>query len=181
MFSVANADCFEVLSFPLWIYCRQSVYFALMSCFLLNTEKTEILIPSYETIENVEFYKIVVKCWYEKEWHVIRRYRDFFEIHETLKREAALLIDLPGKKMIKNREFIEKRREQLEKYLRSCMRTLQHSTPLELVEFLDFHKYDVVFLLQKLAQKLSQQQSTTSRSENKQTFTILEVRCSSKT
>lgn len=99
------------------------------------------------------------------------RYSCFVEIHETLKKSSALETELPGKKIIKSREFLEKRREQLEVWLNNTFRTFQHSLPYQLVEFLDFQKYDLNFLLQAKALTLSQ---TTNRNKDA-TFTILEV------
>jgi nischarin len=105
----------------------------------------------------------------------VHRYKDFNELHEKLQKETALSKDLlPGKKLLKNREFLETRQRDLEKYLKIVAKTVQHQVPLEFVEFLDFHKYDSVFLLQKLAVDLSQ------RTEKKWTFTILQV-CGEKT
>jgi hypothetical protein len=43
---------------------------------------------------------------------------------------------------------------------------------LDWVEFLDFHKYDVIFLLQKMALDLSKINDVTDKSF----FTVLEVR-----
>ena len=145
-----------------------------MSCFHQNPEKTEITIESYEIVENVEFFKVSVKCWHEKEWTVSRRYRDFDGIHEKLQKEGlAIAVDFPGKKVIKSSEFLEKRREHLEKYLQAVAVSCRKSMPLDFVEFLDLDKYDVVFLLQKLAAQLSQRINSSNRLKRK--FTVLEV------
>lgn len=167
-----------------------------MSCYHLNSGETSINVPSFEVIDNVAFYMIHIKCWgfgQEKEWtvshatykiftndsldyifpQVCHRYRDFEKLHEKLQKETALAKDLlPGKKIIKNREFLETRQRDLEKYLQTVAKTVQHQVPLDFVEFLDFHKFDVNFLLQKLAMELSQRNSSDHKLW---TFTILEV------
>lgn len=66
------------------------------------------------------------------------------------------------------------RQQDLEKYLQTLAHMVQHQIPLVFVEFLDFHKYDVVFLLQKLAMDFSQK----FNNNKTWTFTILEVRFS---
>lgn len=100
------------------------------------------------------------------------RFRDFNYLHEKLQKEIALSKEiLPGKKMIKNSKFLEIRRIELEKYLQTVMTFVQQLvTPLELVDFLDFHKYDIGFLLQRMALDFSRKQGVKSA-----IFTILEV------
>lgn len=126
-----------------------------MANFYLNPEITQISIPSFTTIENVEFYKILIKCFCEKEWIVERRYKEFLILDNCLKSFSALETLLPKKKIMKNRDFIEKRKTELEKYLQNTLRTFVNQMPIELVEFLDLHLYDINFLLDNLATKLS--------------------------
>lgn len=144
-----------------------------MSCFHQNPEKTILSVPFYESVDNIEFYKVSVKVFHEKEWVVSRRYRDFEVLHEKLQNKTAIAVDLPGKKLIKSKEFLEKRRECLEKYLQAVAVSCRHSMPLDFVEFLELDKYDIVFLLQKLASQLSQRINSSTRLKRK--FTILEV------
>lgn len=143
-----------------------------MSCYHLAPAETKISVPSYETTDGVEYFVIRVSCWNNKEWTVNHRFRDFTKLHERLQKDIAIAKDLlPEKKMIKNSRFLEQRRHDLEKYLQTVMTFVQQLvTPLELVEFLDFHKYDIVFLLQKMALDLSRKQGDKSAK-----FTILEV------
>lgn len=87
-------------------------------------------------------------------WKVRHRYRDFVELHEILVADHGVTKDLlPPKKVIGNRDpvFVEKRRSALEMYLASVLTFLQQTMPRELAKFLDFHKYDVLFMLQEMA------------------------------
>lgn len=79
---------------------------------------------------------------------------------------------LPGKKVIKNSKFLEQRRTDLEKYLQTIITIVQQLPviPYELIMFLDFYKYDIVFLLQKMSKDLVKMQGDKVGS-----FTILEV------
>lgn len=68
-------------------------------------------------------------------------------------------------------KFLETRRQDLEKYLQKIITTV-HQLPVIpqcLLKFLDFHKYDIVFLHQAMAADISQKQIRAS------TFTVLEV------
>lgn len=144
-----------------------------MSCYSPeNSSETKVSIPLFETIDGVEYFQIRVSCWHNKEWSVSHRFKDFVELHEKLQMEIAISKDLlPGKKIIKNSKFLEQRQKDLEKYIQTVTSIVQLSiVPLELVQFLDFHKYDVNFSLQMMALELSRKQS-----DKKATFTIFEV------
>lgn len=102
---------------------------------------------------------------------VRHRYSDFYDLNEKLHKEIAITKDLlPGKKVLKNNKFLGQRQLDLEKYLQTVGQLCKLQIPTDLVEFLDFHKYDVVFLLQKLALDLGE-----VKLSNTWTFTILEV------
>lgn len=76
-----------------------------------------------------------------------------------------------------NAKFIEQRREDLQKYLQTVAHILQKHMPSEFVQFLDFHKYDVIFLLQSLALDVFKNgEKYLFQNDRKWTFTILEVR-----
>lgn len=95
------------------------------------------------------------------------------QLHDKLQSSIAIDKDLlPGKKIIKNSKFLEQRRIDLEKYLRVVTSTVQQLPvmPLELVQFLDFHRYDVLCLLQNMALDLSWKPEQKAGK-----FTILEV------
>lgn len=102
---------------------------------------------------------------------VRHRYSDFYDLNEKLHKEIAIPREkLPGKKVLKNSKFLEQRQHDLEVYLQTMGQLCKLQIPTVLVEFLDLHKYDVVFLLQKLALHLAHVSQATSW-----TFTILEV------
>lgn len=106
---------------------------------------------------------------------VRQRFKSFVELHEKLQKNIAISKDLlPRKKIIKDAKFLDQRRNDLEKYLQTVTATVQQLPVLDLVQFFDFHKYDVVFLLQNMALDLSRRENDKSA-----TFTILEVRSAS--
>lgn len=71
-------------------------------------------------------------------------------------------------------EFIEKRRQELEKYLQNVFEFLKTTMPREFVEFLHFDEYDAVFLLQKMAKQFATHMDTIA--ENKRySFSMLEM------
>lgn len=149
-----------------------------MSNFYKNPLETTITIPSYELIDGTAFYSVHVTCFHNCEWRVSRRYRDFHELHEKLVNYSIAKDLLPKKKVIGNTssKFIEQRREELQKYLQTIAHMMQKHMPIEFVEFLDFHKYDVIFLLQNLALDVYKNgERNLLQSGRKWTFTILEL------
>jgi nischarin len=73
-------------------------------------------------------------------------------------------------------KFIEQRREELQKYLQTILVILQKHMPSEFVHFLDFHKYDVIFLLQNLALDVYRNgEKYLFQNDRKWTFTIIEL------
>lgn len=124
-----------------------------MACFLSNRHDTSITIPSAEKNDSVIVYMIKVRVG-SISWTVLHRYNDFVDLHDKLVSDHGVAKDiLPPKKVIGNRDpaFIEKRRGSLEVYLTSVVNFLQRAMPRELALFLDFHLYDILFLLQNLA------------------------------
>ncbi|XP_069680393.1 nischarin-like [Periplaneta americana] len=124
-----------------------------MACFLANRHDTSITIPNVQKNDNVTVYLIMVRVG-NVSWTVHHRYNDFVELHEKLVSDHGVAKDiLPPKKVIGNRDpaFIEKRRGALEVYIASVVNFLQRTIPRELALFLDFHLYDILFLLQNLA------------------------------
>eukprot|EP00795_Rhopilema_esculentum_P002340 gene2340-17977_t len=100
-------------------------------------------------------YKIKV-TFGECSWIVRKRYRDFYALHEELVVSHGLPWDLlPPKKFIGNlnAEHIEKRRLALDKYLQNILGVL-FEMPTEVVEFLEFDRFDVNSVCHKLAKDL---------------------------
>lgn len=127
-----------------------------MACFLKYRDDTKISIPGTETIANVVYYNIVVNVG-PMNWKVRQRYNGFLELHEMLVADHSVPKDmLPPKKLIGNKDpaFIEARRKGLEEYLSAIVNFLQKRMPRELVLFLDFHLYDILFLLQEFSMYL---------------------------
>ncbi|GLH08908.1 Dynein assembly factor 1, axonemal homolog [Gryllus bimaculatus] len=127
-----------------------------MACFLVNGHTTVVSIPEFEHTENYTLYHIHISVG-SVSWKVQHRYNDFAELHDKLIVDHGVNKDLlPPKKVIGNRDpaFIEKRRTALEAYLINLVSFLQKAMPRELALFLDFHYYDITFLLQNLALQL---------------------------
>lgn len=125
-----------------------------MSCYEQYCHECSIAICKAETdTDGVTYYHIKVNVG-DVTWSVQKRYNEFLELHKKLVNEHTVTKDiLPGKKIIGNKEpnFIERRRVGLEIYLQTVLSFLQKSMPEELLEFLEFHKYDVILIVKKLA------------------------------
>ncbi|KAL4098385.1 hypothetical protein QTP88_023009 [Uroleucon formosanum] len=125
-----------------------------MSCYVQYCHECSIAICKAETdTDGVTYYHIKVNVG-DVTWSVQKRYNEFLELHKKLVNEHTVTKDiLPGKKIIGNKEpnFIERRRVGLEIYLQTVLSFLQKSMPEELLEFLEFHKYDVILIVKKLA------------------------------
>jgi len=109
-------------------------------------------------------------------WSVQKRYKEFLELHKKLVNEHTVTKDiLPGKKIIGNKEpnFIERRRVGLEIYLQTVLSFLQKSMPEELLEFLEFHKYDVILIVKKLAVEFFQNGDDYLLNDNGFNFNVL--------
>ncbi|KAG5667802.1 hypothetical protein PVAND_015771 [Polypedilum vanderplanki] len=149
-----------------------------MSNYYKNPLETTITIPNVEIVEGISYYNIKVTCYHNIEWTVSRRYRDFHDLHEKLINYSISRDLLPKKKVIgnTNMKFIEQRREDLQKYLQTIAHMMQKHMPLEFVEFLDFHKYDVIFVLQHLALDIfTNGEKYLIENDKKWSFTILEL------
>ena len=124
-----------------------------MATFLANRQSTKVYIPEVQQTEGFNVYQIVIEVG-SVSWKVFHRYKDFVDLHEKLVADHGVTKDLlPPKKVIGNRDpvFVEKRRAALEIYLVSVLTFLQQTMPRELAVFLDFHKYDILFILQEMA------------------------------
>lgn len=147
-----------------------------MSCYVQYCRECNIAICKAETdIDGVTYYHIKVNVG-DVTWSVQRRYKEFLELHKKLVNEHTVTKDiLPGKKIIGNKEpnFIERRRVGLEIYLQTILSFLQKSMPEELLEFLEFDKYDVILIVKKLAIEFFQNGDDYLLNDNSFNFNVL--------
>uniref|UniRef100_A0A336M725 CSON013026 protein n=1 Tax=Culicoides sonorensis TaxID=179676 RepID=A0A336M725_CULSO len=125
-----------------------------MSCFLKHSENTSINVVRFDNINNLN----VDQVSFGHEW-------------------SLDLNLLPQKKVIgnKNPKFLKKRQEALEIYLQEVFKFLQLTMPKVFVEFLDFHKYDIIFILHNLAALLSVYSENFLARSLSYTFSSLEI------
>lgn len=147
-----------------------------MSCYVQYCHECNIAISKAETdTDGVTYYHIQVNVG-DVTWSVQKRYKEFLELHKKLVNEHTVTKDiLPGKKIIGNKEpnFIERRRVGLEIYLQTVLSFLQKSMPEELLEFLEFHKYDVILIVKKLAIEFFQNGDDYLLNDNGFNFNVL--------
>ncbi|XP_015600588.1 nischarin [Cephus cinctus] len=148
-----------------------------MACLLLNQDDVQVKIPSVETVDNVTYYNIEVRIAAVK-WTVKHRYNEFAELHEILVSEHCVEKDiLPPKKLIGNKSeiFVEKRRIGLESYLNAVYQYLKKAMPREFALFLDFHMYDIFFLLQNMAQQFFAEGDSLLQTSQSYTFNPVQL------
>ncbi len=148
-----------------------------MACLLENDHNFSVSIPSYETKDNVTYYSIEVTVG-TVTWTVSHRYKDFVELHKVLVDDYCTQKELlPQKKLIGNRDpqFIEYRKMSLEEYLRIVMNFLRGPMPLVLIKFLEFDKYDITYILRKMAHKCFTEGDSLLHKSNEYTFNPLQV------
>lgn len=71
--------------------------------------------------------------------------------------------------------FLEQRREQLETYLKELLIYFGAELPRALAEFLDFTKYDIIYLLQDLAKLFNESGDALLSSKKEYNLSALEV------
>jgi WD40 repeat protein len=87
----------------------------------------QLTIPRYkETLEGTKtviYYTIEISKKANQKWTVEKRYKEFDDLHAAIKKTYAHLPILPGKTLfpIKTPAEIEKRREELEKYIQAVV------------------------------------------------------------
>ncbi|XP_001360642.4 nischarin [Drosophila persimilis] len=151
-----------------------------MACYYRQNEETTVTIPKYtnETSSGgVTYYDIKVRVA-KVEWMVERRYRDFAQLHDKLVEDIAISKKLlPPKKLVGNKQpaFLEQRREQLEAYLQELLIYFRTELPRALAEFLDFNKYDIIYLLQDLAKLFDESGDALLSSKKEYNLSALEV------
>jgi len=123
-----------------------------MSNYQLSVETAKVSIPNVVNEESITYYLIAVQVD-EVSWDVQRRYNDFAALHEQLVEEGINRDVLPPKKLLGNKDpaFLMKRRKELEIYLQNIFHFLARDIPEPLADFLEFSKYDIHFILRKLA------------------------------
>ncbi|XP_045454594.1 nischarin [Melitaea cinxia] len=148
-----------------------------MSSFINHRNDSTVNVVEASSKDNVTYYKIVVKVG-SVQWDVSHRYSDFVELHEKLVNDHGVAKDLlPPKKVIRNKtpKFVEQRREALNEYLKNVFKYLLLTMPPEFAHFLDFHLYDIFFLLQDLAKKLFLEGDKLLENEKSHKFTLIEL------
>ncbi|XP_017125556.1 nischarin [Drosophila elegans] len=151
-----------------------------MACYYRQHEDTTVTVPRF-TNENssggVTYYDIKLRVG-KVEWLLERRYRDFAQLHDKLVGEISISKKLlPPKKLVGNRQpaFLEQRREQLETYLKELLIYFRTELPRALAEFLDFNKYDIIYLLQDLAKLFNESGDALLSSKKEYNLSALEV------
>lgn len=153
-----------------------------MSSFINHREDSRVSVDEATTKDNVTYYKIAVKVG-TVQWTVLHRFSDFVELHDKLVSDHGLAKELlPPKKVIRNKtpKFVEQRREALCEYLKNVFNYLRLTMPSQFAQFLDFHLYDIFFLLQVLAKKLFLEGDKLLQNERSHHFTPVEVSVSYK-
>lgn len=148
-----------------------------MACFWVTSHETTAKIPTTLEKDGVTLYEIKISVG-DTFWMVTHRYNDFFELHTKLVNDHGVVKDiLPSKKLIRSKcpQFIDTRRKGLEIYLQKVLKFLKLTMPRVFLEFLDFHVYDVYFLLQTLAFKFYSEAEICLNSTNSYNFTTLQV------
>ncbi|XP_013139729.1 PREDICTED: nischarin [Papilio polytes] len=148
-----------------------------MSTFIKYRNDSTVSVDEACTKENVTYYLITVNVG-PVNWTVRHRYSDFDELHDKLVSDHGVAKELlPPKKVIRNKtpKFIEQRREGLNDYLKNVFNYLKLTMPYIFAHFLDFHIYDIFFLLQDLAKKLFLEGDKLLQNEKSHKFSPLEL------
>ena len=119
---------------------------------------SKLVVSIPRTIKGDSFTLYEIHCAVENVWWSVKhRYSEFADLHEKLMQTHALPKDiLPPKKIFGNQSpsFVNKRREELEMYLKNVLEFLQNVYPIELLEFLDFPNVEMEGILASLAEQL---------------------------
>lgn len=150
-----------------------------MACFLKCMNETVITVPRHVDINGTTFYDIQIAVGPSISWTVQRRFREFVDLNDKLVSGHSISRDLlPPKKVLGNRgaTFLQQRRGDVEIYLQKVLKFLQLVMCRELVEFLDFNRYDLVYLLQDMAHTFYVQgESLLVKSDSSHVFSALEL------
>lgn len=127
-----------------------------MALYVFSKTRIDVCIPFTEKEEDFNVYVIKVTLG-EVWWLVKHRYSSFDLLHQQLVLNHGIRKDLlPAKKIIGNKdpEFIERRRADLEIYLKKIVQFLEKALPVEVCSFFEFEEYEVYSLVRKLASEL---------------------------
>lgn len=148
-----------------------------MANFLQNKDNIDITIPKANEVGKITYYNTLIRVG-NISWTVDHRYSDFALLHDNLVVDHCVTKDiLPPKKLIGKRdpEFVERRRQGLEIYLSSVVNFLKETMPKLLTEFLDFQKYDILFLLQEMSSSFLKEADFILSSSKSYRFNPLQV------
>ncbi|XP_057364986.1 nischarin-like [Daphnia carinata] len=127
-----------------------------MALYVYSKSRVDVCIPFAEKEEDCTVYVIKVTVG-EVWWLVKQRYKNFDSLHQQLVLNHGIRKDLlPAKKILGNKdpEFIERRRADLEIYLKKIVQFLEKALPLEVCSFFEFEEYEVYSLVRKMASEL---------------------------
>ena len=112
-----------------------------------------VAIIASNTTNTTTFYQLQVSID-SYQWIVEHRYSNFAELNSQLVADKLIPVDLlPGKKLIGSREpaFVDRRRQDLEAYMRRVVALLQVNLPDALAKFLQLDVYDMGWMLRRQA------------------------------
>jgi len=110
----------------------------------------ELSIESFEIdTKDIAWYKIIVKTCETRTWSVLRRYSEFDTLHSNIKSNIKG-IKLPPKKIRKSDDFLQSRKNELEKYLNEVIEEVKENFPVELVKFLKLDSFEPYSVLTEL-------------------------------
>ena len=124
-----------------------------MAFCLDKTSEVDVKIQRIVKNDGYVSYEIVCRVedlW----WFVVRRYSEFLDMHDVLvQRHGIPKTMLPPKKYIGNfsSDFLEKRRAELEAYLREIFEFFKVTQPWEVMKFLGFDRFEIVCHARNLA------------------------------
>jgi len=149
----------------------------------VGLEEGSVTIYDAETSRDVTFYLIEVAPQSGEYWKIARRYSQFKDLHDRLSSMFAIgdssLLHLPPKRIFNNNDpgFIQKRRAELQEYLRSVILNLHPPCPQPLKAFLTDNLYD--FRKEKSSSNPASKKLTTTTSSSSPTSRVTKTSTSS--
>ncbi|CAG5089428.1 Oidioi.mRNA.OKI2018_I69.PAR.g12213.t1.cds [Oikopleura dioica] len=119
----------------------------------------EISIESFEIdSKDVAWYKIIIKTS-DRTWSVLKRYSEFDSLHSNIKSKIKG-VKIPPKKIRKSEDFLQSRKNELEKYLNEVIEEVSETVPMDLVTFLKLDSFEPYSIVSELALTLQKKKST---------------------